>query len=47
MTPPIYYPDPKEVIQAVYISKIAQKPLIIVGKGAAYGGAEKEVTALV
>lgn len=38
--PPIYYPDPEEVIKAVYTLKTAKTPLVIVGKGAAYSRAE-------
>jgi 2-hydroxyacyl-CoA lyase 1 len=45
--PPISLPDPKELAKAVYGLKIAKKPLVIVGKGAAYGRAEAEVTALI
>lgn len=45
--PPLYYPDPREITKAVYAIKVSRKPLIIVGKGAAYGRAEEEVTALV
>lgn len=37
---PIYYPDPEEVIKAVYTLKTAKTPLVIVGKGAAYSRAE-------
>jgi 2-hydroxyacyl-CoA lyase 1 len=45
--PAISYPDPQEVSKAVYALRTAKKPLIIVGKGAAYGRAEAEVTAFI
>jgi 2-hydroxyacyl-CoA lyase 1 len=35
--------DPEAVKQAIAALKSAQRPLVIVGKGAAYSGAEKEV----
>lgn len=39
--PPLYFPDPREITKAVYAIKVAKRPLIIVGKGAAYGRAEE------
>ncbi|XP_076057016.1 2-hydroxyacyl-CoA lyase [Oratosquilla oratoria] len=46
-SPPLTYADPKDVENAVSIMSTAVCPLIVVGKGAAYAHAEKEVTALV
>jgi 2-hydroxyacyl-CoA lyase 1 len=45
--PPLFYPDPIEVTNAVYALKIAKKPLVIIGKGAAYSRAEDEVRQLI
>lgn len=39
--PAIFYPDPQEIMKAVYTLKLSKKPLIIIGKGAAYSRAEK------
>ncbi|XP_026321187.1 2-hydroxyacyl-CoA lyase 1 isoform X2 [Hyposmocoma kahamanoa] len=41
------HPDPALVAQAAYVLAKAQRPLVIVGKGAAYGRAEQAVTKLV
>ncbi|XP_076669905.1 2-hydroxyacyl-CoA lyase [Andrena cerasifolii] len=45
--PPLIYPDRQLVQQAANLLMRAKKPLIIVGKGAAYGRAEKEIRSLV
>lgn len=45
--PPVSQADSREITQAVRLLKAAQRPLIIVGKGAAYARAEKEVRELV
>ncbi|XP_046417214.1 2-hydroxyacyl-CoA lyase 1 isoform X1 [Neodiprion fabricii] len=45
--PPLIYPQPQLIEQAVNILANAKKPLIIVGKGAAYARAEKGVQDLV
>ena len=39
--------DPRHVSQAVSALKSAERPLVIVGKGAAYSGAEEEVRAFI
>ncbi|KAG8232273.1 hypothetical protein J437_LFUL011760 [Ladona fulva] len=46
-TPPICYPDPKSVKRAAALIMNAKKPLAIVGKGAAYAHAEKELRDLI
>lgn len=45
--PPLAWPDPTLVSQAASLIIAAKKPLVIVGKGAAYAGAEKAVRDLV
>lgn len=40
---PTIYPDPKKIEDAVKLLAAAKRPLVIVGKGAAYARAEKEV----
>jgi len=45
--PPSVFADPNKVKQAVDLLMYAEKPLIIVGKGAAYAQAEGQVGALV
>ncbi|KAH7962555.1 hypothetical protein HPB52_016893 [Rhipicephalus sanguineus] len=45
--PPRTLADPPNVVQALSLLKNAKKPLIIVGKGAAYARAEKSVRELV
>ncbi|CAM4698569.1 unnamed protein product [Leuciscus chuanchicus] len=45
--PPVSQADSREITQAVRLLKAAQRPLIIVGKGAAYARAEKEIRELV
>lgn len=44
---PVTYPDPNEIANAVSLLTKAENPLIIVGKGAAYARAEKELEELV
>ncbi|CAH1116347.1 unnamed protein product [Phaedon cochleariae] len=44
---PIIYPDPAEIEKAVAVLTQAKKPLVIVGKGAAYSRAENEVRHLI
>lgn len=38
--PTVFGPDPQEIVKAVRLTTQAKKPLIIVGKGAAYSRAE-------
>ncbi|GLG94560.1 2-hydroxyacyl-CoA lyase 1 [Gryllus bimaculatus] len=45
--PPIAYPDPNSIQKAAQLLRQAERPLIIVGKGAAYGKAEAAVNELV
>lgn len=45
--PPLMYPDLVEMKKAVDLLTAAQRPLVIVGKGAAYARAEKEVRELI
>ena len=45
--PPITYSPPSEVAKAVDLLRNAKRPLVIVGKGAAYGRAEQNVQELV
>ncbi|CAK9814685.1 2-hydroxyacyl-CoA lyase 1 [Anthophora plagiata] len=45
--PPLIFPDRRLVEQAASLLMHAKKPLVIVGKGAAYGRAENEVRSLV
>uniref|UniRef100_A0A9J7XMF0 2-hydroxyacyl-CoA lyase n=1 Tax=Cyprinus carpio carpio TaxID=630221 RepID=A0A9J7XMF0_CYPCA len=45
--PPVSQADSREITQAVRLLRAAQRPLIIIGKGAAYARAEKEVRELV
>ncbi|ROI36342.1 2-hydroxyacyl-CoA lyase 1 [Anabarilius grahami] len=45
--PPVSQADSREITEAVRLLKAAQRPLIIMGKGAAYARAEKEVRELV
>ncbi|XP_058460691.1 2-hydroxyacyl-CoA lyase 1 [Malaya genurostris] len=45
--PPITFPDPRHVKQAAELLSTAKRPLIIVGKGAAYGHAELHLRQLV
>ncbi|XP_066992518.2 2-hydroxyacyl-CoA lyase 1 isoform X2 [Anabrus simplex] len=45
--PPLAFPDPALIQQAAQLLMKAKKPLIIVGKGAAYGRAEEAVRHLV
>uniref|UniRef100_A0A672MHE6 2-hydroxyacyl-CoA lyase n=1 Tax=Sinocyclocheilus grahami TaxID=75366 RepID=A0A672MHE6_SINGR len=44
---PVSQADSREITQAVRLLRAAQRPLIIIGKGAAYARAEKEVRELV
>ncbi|KAK9506620.1 hypothetical protein O3M35_008516 [Rhynocoris fuscipes] len=41
--PPLCYPDPKFIDKAARQLMYSKRPLVIIGKGAAYGCAEKEV----
>ena len=41
--PPVILPPPSRIQEAARLIKNATKPLVIIGKGAAYGGAEKEI----
>ena len=41
--PPIILPPPDKIQEAAHLLKNATKPLVIIGKGAAYGRAEKEI----
>ncbi|XP_031432489.1 2-hydroxyacyl-CoA lyase 1 isoform X2 [Clupea harengus] len=45
--PPVSLAPPTDVLKAVALIKQAQRPLLIVGKGAAYGRAESELIELV
>ncbi|XP_029048831.1 2-hydroxyacyl-CoA lyase 1 [Osmia bicornis bicornis] len=45
--PPLIFPDRKLVEQAASLLMRARKPLLIIGKGAAYGRAENEIRNLV
>lgn len=45
--PPLMYPEPELIEQAVNLLANAKKPLVIVGKGAAYARAEKQVQELI
>lgn len=44
---PKAFPNPKLISQAVHLLTTAKNPLVIVGKGAAYATAEKEVNELI
>ncbi|CAK9799359.1 2-hydroxyacyl-CoA lyase 1 [Anthophora quadrimaculata] len=45
--PPLIFPDRRLVEQAASLLMHAKKPLVIVGKGAAYGRAENEIRSLI
>ncbi|CAK9828362.1 2-hydroxyacyl-CoA lyase 1 [Anthophora retusa] len=45
--PPLIFPDRRLVEQAASLLMRAKKPLVIVGKGAAYGRAENEIRSLI
>ncbi|KAF6207624.1 hypothetical protein GE061_016071 [Apolygus lucorum] len=45
--PPVCFPDPQAIDNAVMVLARAQKPLVIIGKGAAYDRSEKSVFDLV
>lgn len=45
--PPKIFPNPEDIQSAVSVLSKAKRPLVIVGKGAAYGRAEKEVRELI
>ncbi|XP_041964329.1 2-hydroxyacyl-CoA lyase 1 [Alosa sapidissima] len=47
LPPPVSLAIPSDVLMAVTLIKQAQTPLLIIGKGAAYGRAESELTELV
>lgn len=42
-TLPQIFPNPKDIENAISVLSKAKRPLVIVGKGAAYAKAEKEV----
>lgn len=44
---PTIYPDPKKIQEAIEVLAQAKRPLVIVGKGAAYSRAENEVNELI
>ncbi|XP_019868137.1 2-hydroxyacyl-CoA lyase 1 [Aethina tumida] len=44
---PLIYPDPQQIEKAVQLLTTAQRPLVIVGKGAAYSRAEKQIRQLI
>lgn len=44
---PVIYPEPRKIEEAVALLSQAQRPLVIVGKGAAYARAEAEVRDLI
>ncbi|XP_066153480.1 2-hydroxyacyl-CoA lyase 1 [Euwallacea fornicatus] len=44
---PLIYPDPKKIEEAIRVLINAKRPLVIVGKGSAYGRAENEVNELI
>ncbi|CAG9767272.1 unnamed protein product [Ceutorhynchus assimilis] len=44
---PIIYPDPKKIQHAIKVLSEAKRPLVIIGKGAAYARAEDQVNELV
>jgi len=46
LPPPMSLADPREIVKAIEVLKGAKRPLLIVGKGAAYGRAEKELERL-
>ncbi|KAK5641605.1 hypothetical protein RI129_010152 [Pyrocoelia pectoralis] len=46
-TLPLTFPDPKDIKEAVNLIVNAKRPLVIIGKGAAYAGAEKEIRDLI
>ncbi|XP_046397602.1 2-hydroxyacyl-CoA lyase 1 [Ischnura elegans] len=45
--PPLCYPNPGDILQAAALIMKAKRPLVIVGKGAAYAGAENELRKLI
>lgn len=45
--PPVVYPNPRELDRAAILLQAAQRPLVIVGKGAAYARAEIAVRQLI
>ncbi len=47
MSPPSILADPIAISRAVDCLRTAQNPLVIIGKGVAYGRAEKEVRTFV
>ncbi|KAF5296436.1 hypothetical protein FQR65_LT01423 [Abscondita terminalis] len=44
---PLIFPDPKDIENAIATLSSAERPLVIVGKGAGYARAEKEVRQLI
>lgn len=44
---PTIFPDPQKIDEALQVLLAAKKPLVIVGKGAAYARAEKQVNELI
>ncbi|GFR66606.1 2-hydroxyacyl-CoA lyase 1 [Elysia marginata] len=45
--PPLTYADPNDIKKAVELITVAEKPLVIIGKGASYAQAEEPLTTLV
>lgn len=45
--PPLAFPDPKHIIEAVELLERAKRPLVIVGKGAGYARAETQLRQLI
>ncbi|KAK3927979.1 2-hydroxyacyl-CoA lyase 1 [Frankliniella fusca] len=46
-SPPLAYPDPMQVKEAVSVLSQSKRPLVIIGKGAAYGKAESALRELI
>lgn len=46
-SPPVAYPDPKQIDEAVKVLVEAKNPLVIIGKGAAYARAENQIRHLI
>jgi len=46
-SPPSVFADPSKVKEAVDLLMYAEKPLVVIGKGAAYAQAEREISGLV
>ncbi|XP_071451656.1 2-hydroxyacyl-CoA lyase 1-like [Hetaerina americana] len=46
-SPPICHPNPDDILRVAALIMKAERPLVIVGKGAAYAGAENEIRKLI